>query len=147
MVLDSCITTLSKKCLQLFISIKRHITTMWVQYRFSWLTCMACMLCRWFWRLFRTVSRRKCHIVLWNTWSLYLQRVCEANNKKSQAAIQAAKPASHKRQECRGRVNMNKQCVFGLGIRLVFSLFFGFTYLLCSVINCTRKHFLLLLFY
>jgi len=44
------------------------------------------MLCRRLWRIFRTVSRRKCHIILRSTRSHHLQRVRENNLKKSRSA-------------------------------------------------------------
>jgi len=45
-----------------------------MDFRERWLVCVKYMCCRWLRRLFRTVTRRKCHINFGNTRSHHLQR-------------------------------------------------------------------------
>ena len=100
-------------------------------------TWNACFAYRWLRRIFWTVSGRKRHVAVWNTWSHYLQRVCEANIKESQST-------SRKCQEWRDRASLNNHCVFWPTHAARFVLV-TVNYFLCSVNITTYEIFQLFL--
>jgi len=97
------------------------------------------VFCRWLWRLFRSVSRRKRDVSVRNTRSRHLQFAGETDDKEKPKKNKSwTNTASRKRRECRRRKILNDWIVSLSCATTWLTLFFSSAFYVCCA--CTNNY-------